>query len=385
MNPSKRLLSTFLLALASAGPAAAGDGKQVVDSLVEADTASFCDIFDYATLYKSKDNPVLQKLAFTGRLQADAAFFDATQAANSFESLLWRRFRAGFKATVFNDFTVHSEADLELNDRDPLYNKLTDTYVAWSRSDAFELIVGKQGTKFTMDGSTSSKELIRMERSLLSTNLWFPEEYFSGVSATGEIDKFFYNLGMFSSDGGPEFGDFESGYFGLISFGYDFAESTGLDKSFVRFDYVNNNPTGEGELNTRSLHQIGSINATFEKGKWGLRTDIAAAEGYDKQSDLFGLAVMPYYNLTDQLQLVASYNYVTSSGENGVRIDRYESRVVSGRSDAAHEFYAGVNYYLCGHKLKWQTGVEYTTANDSANDGGAYDGWGVTTGIRLSW
>jgi len=58
---------------------------------------------------------------------------------------------------------------------------------------------------------------------------------------------------------------------------------------------------------------------------------------------------------------------------------------VSGRADEVHEFFAGLNYYIYGHKLKWQNGIEYTTASDSANDGGAYDGWGFTSGIRLSW
>ena len=58
---------------------------------------------------------------------------------------------------------------------------------------------------------------------------------------------------------------------------------------------------------------------------------------------------------------------------------------IGDHADVAHEFYAGVNYYLCGHKLKWQTGVEYTKAKDHANDGGAYDGWGISSGIRISW
>lgn len=379
---------TKLLALTLSGVGVAsiafagGDGKIVIDTLAESDSSSFCDIFDRATLYKDESNPIMQKFALSGRLQADAAFFDANQG--DYDALLWRRFRSGFKATLFNNFTLHSEADLELNDRDPLYRGLTDTYLAWSKSDAFELKIGKQSAGFTMDGATSSKSLIRMERSLLSNNLWFPDEYFSGVAANGEIDKWIYNIGIFSSDFGSEFGDFEAGFFGLASLGYDFADTFGLDKAVIRLDYVNNNPTGDGDLGTRNLYQVGSLNGDFELGDWGLRTDIAAGEGYGSQSDLFAVAIMPYYNLSDQWQLVASYNYVTSSGDNGVRLDRYESRIVGDRADEAHEFYAGVNYYLCGHKLKLQTGVEYTTAS-GANGTGDYDGWGVSTGIRISW
>ena len=71
--------------------------------------------------------------------------------------------------------------------------------------------------------------------------------------------------------------------------------------------------------------------------------------------------------------------------DNGIRFARYENALESGRGDEYNEFYFGVNKYFYGHKLKWQTGVQYTTMDDNADDGGDYDGWGVTTGIRISW
>lgn len=30
-------------------------------------------------------------------------------------------------------------------------------------------------------------------------------------------------------------------------------------------------------------------------------------------------------------------------------------------------------------------GLQYTTMDDAASDGGEYDGWGLTTGLRLYW
>lgn len=41
--------------------------------------------------------------------------------------------------------------------------------------------------------------------------------------------------------------------------------------------------------------------------------------------------------------------------------------------------YSGFNIFFYGHKLKWQTGIQHTIMADSA-----HDGWGVTTGLRLS-
>lgn len=380
-----RILSlVFCFSLSINDLAISGEsGKVLVNDKMPVAQSSLCDVFDKVVLYEDPDFLPFQKFAFTGRLQADAAFFEADQG--DYDSLEWRRARVGFKSKHFDHFTLHSEVDLELNDRDPLYGKLTDSYIGWSKSDTLEIKLGKQGAPFTMDGATSSKEIVRMERSLLSTNLWFPEEYFTGATASGELGNWVYFAGVYSSDGGPEFGDFEAGNFALFSIGYDFAEAWGIDKALVRGDYVHNDISGRGLLNTRSLSDIGSINATFERGRWGLRSDVSVANGFGTQSDLFGVAIMPYYNISDEWQLVASYNHVSSDGPNGVRLDRYESRIESGRADEVHEFYFGVNRYFCGHKLKWQTGVEYTTTEDIAADGGNYDGWGLTSGIRLSW
>jgi phosphate-selective porin OprO/OprP len=377
-----RHLAPALLFTSGFAVAGASD-KVVIDDKAPVASSTLCDLFDRAVLYKNEDYLPFQKFALTGRLQADAAFFEADQG--DYDSLEWRRFRYGFKSQHFDHFTLHAEADLDLVDSDPLYNKLTDTYIGWSKSDALGIKIGKQSAPFTLDGATSSKSLIRMERSLLSHNLWFPEEYFTGATAAGEIDHWVYTVGLFSSDGGSEFGVFEAGYFGLFSLGYDFADALAVDKALVRVDYVNNDPTGKGDLNTRNLTDVVSLNATLEQGRWGLRGEVAGGSGFGTQSDITAVAIMPYYSINDQWQLVASYNYVTSDDPNGVRLDRYESSIESGRVDEAHEFYFGVNHYLCEHKLKWQTGVEYTTAYDIANDGGAYDGWGLSSGIRISW
>lgn len=380
----KRTLSAIFATFASAGVALAGDSKQVIDTMVEADQ-SLCDLFDRATFYSDKENPVLQKLAMTGRLQADAAFFHGGD--NDYEELNWRRARNGIKATVFENFTVHSEAEFDLIGQSPLYRRLTDANITWSHSDAFEFTIGKLGTKFTVDGKTSSKELVRIERHVLSENLWFPVNYFTGAAARGEIDKWVYTVGLFSGDAANEFSEFDSGIYGTVTIGYDFGEALGLDQALIAVDFVASDFKEDSPAFGARLHdQIGSINAILEKGPWGVRADLSAGSGHgSSQSEVFGLAITPYYSISEKVQLVASYNYVGSSGANGVRLDRYENRTVSGRVDEVHEFFAGVNYYICGHKLKWQNGVEYTTATDVANDGGAYDGWGFTSAVRISW
>jgi phosphate-selective porin OprO/OprP len=129
-----------------------------------------------------------------------------------------------------------------------------------------------------------------------------------------------------------------------------------------------------------------SLNFTHEKGPFGLRGDFSAGDGFLGQSDIRGLALMPYYNFNENLQAVFRYTFVASDSDNGVRFARYESELVPGRrGDQYQEAYLGLNYLIYGHKLKLQSGVQYASMRDPADDGGAYDGFSWTTGLRLSW
>jgi phosphate-selective porin OprO and OprP len=335
------------------------------------------------TTFDFPGNSFIQQFSITGRSQFDWFYFDGDQGQE--DDWVVRRLRIGARAKILQDFTLTVEADLNAQDPDPLYTRLTYASISWSPSKEFKLTVGKQGAKFTLDGHTSSTHLLTIDRSAIANNFWFPEEYAPGVSISGEVGHWLYNVGYFSSgEASPEFGNFNAGSFGLLSLGYNFAKALHVDKAILRADYVYNDPN---ELNTftRPNEQVASINFLYENGPWGLGTDLVAAQGYGSQSDLFGLQIMPSYEITEKLQGVLRYTYVNSDGDNGIRLGRYENRVTLGNGDDYNEFYAGLNYYLYGHKLKLQAGVQYTIMEDAANDGGAFEGWGVTTGLRISW
>ena len=348
------------------------------------DPTLFDNIWDRATLYENDENPILQKLVFTGRAQADYAYIDSKQG--DLDYFFIRRLRVGFKATLWENFTLHSEADLNPQLHDTIYRRLTDTYVAWSKDSSLVIKVGKQAAQFTLDGHTSSKKLLTIDRSNISNNIWFSQEYIPGVSVSGEIDNWRYFAGYYwSGERTPEFGDFNAGNFGLFTLGYDFADHLGVDEALLNFDYLYNRPDADNSF-TRMHRQVASLNFFFENGDYGLRADLSAGDGYLGQSDLFGFVVMPFYDLTEKIQLVGRYSHISGDdGTNGVRFARYESRALGGRGDDYNEFYVGINYYLYGHKLKWQTGVTYAMMDDDANNGGVYNGWGLTSGIRISW
>jgi phosphate-selective porin OprO/OprP len=335
------------------------------------------------TLYDNEDNRVLQKFALSGRLQTDSAYFDADQG--DYDDNRWRRFRFGFKANLYQDWVLHLEGEFELhNDLGNSYSRLTDAYIGWFPDKAFSLKLLKQSAGFTLDGATSSKKLLTMQRNNLTNNLWFTAEYFTGaavsVSTASDLN---YKVGLFSTDDSDELSKFNASYFTLFSLDYNFASQLKLDNASVRIDYVYNDE--HADANTRDFSHVLSLSSQWQQGNWGLRTDLSAGDGHFGQSDVGGLVLMPFYDFTEHLQAVVRYTYITSSDNNGVRLNRYESEIVSGRGDQYDEIYTGFNVFFYGHKFKWQTGLQYTSLDDDANDGGEYEGWGISTGLRLSW
>jgi phosphate-selective porin OprO and OprP len=350
---------------------------------VASEPSVFDKIWKNADIYSDEKNPVIQSFKFTGRFQLDHAWVDADEGEHDEWNI--RRFRLGAKAKLFKDFMLHAESDLNPQEGNPTYIRMTDLYLAWSRSKNLTVTVGKHSAPFTMDGATSSKELIAVDRGNVSNNLWFPEEYIPGVSVSGKPGNWRYHVGLYSAgDASSEFGDFDGGTFGLVSGGYNFAEQLGVKDATLSLDYVHQEPDRQNNY-TRGFDNIGSLNFSFATSKWGVRTDLAGGTAYFNGSDVWGAMVMPFYNITPKFQAVARYTYLSSSDNNGVRLARYENVVVSGRGNEYQEIYGGLNYYVYQHKLKFQTGIQYADMQDRANDGGEYRGFSWVTGLRISW
>jgi phosphate-selective porin OprO/OprP len=352
-----------------------------------AEPSTYDKIWDGATtLVKNSDGPI-RSLAFTGRLQGDAVNFRSEDS--SYDDTDWRRLRLGFKAKVFDDFVLHSEMALNMNEADSdswdkFYIRLTDSYIGWKPSKDLYVKVGKQSAGFTLDGATSSKKLIVPERSIVARNIWFGTEYFTGATVAGKNDEWSYKAGGFSSSGEDEFGHFDSGYFALLSAGHTIGEDGSL-----RLDYVYNDPDYDTDysVGTRKLkHVVSLVYKDMFSEKLGFWSDISWAQGIDGNSDLAGIELMPFYNLTEELQLVMQYAGVSSlNNKSDVVMARYaEKNADKDKVETAHNLLLGFNWYLYGHKLKWQNAVEYNHG-ESLADGGTYKGYGLTSAFRLSW
>jgi phosphate-selective porin OprO/OprP len=349
----------------------------------EATESGFDRAWSIARLYEGDEDTFFQSFDLSGRLQLDVAWVDSGDDDHGEFNV--RRFRFGFKTVFLRDFTFHVEGEYNPQGDGSFYKRLTDTYLAWKASDAAKLTAGKHSAGFTLDGMTSSKRLLTIDRSNLTNNIWFTEEYIPGVSVGGGSGEFLYFFGIFTSgEEDPELGDFKGGEFELLTLGYDFAKRAGVDEALLRLNLVANDPEPENGF-TNLLERIVSLNFSWERGRWGFRTDFSAGRGDFDQSDLQGFYVMPYYAYTERLELVARYTFLESDEPEGIRFARYERELADGKGDRYDEIYLGFNYYWYGHKLKLQNAVQWVEMRDETDSGGDYSGWGWTTAFRLSW
>ena len=355
----------------------------VSPAAAQSDSPAFDQIWGFAEWYDNEDNPVVQTMVLSGRFQADYA--RVSDEALSYDEWNVRRFRFGAKWGLFSQFTLQVEADFNPQERDPLYTRLTDAKLEWAPNDDIEFAIGKQSVPFTLDGATSSKELLTIDRSNLANNMWFTAEYMPGVSVAGGGSGWSYRVGAYSAgEANREFGEFNGAIFTLLSVGYDLSERLGVAEADVRADYIHQSEDPQNSF-TRALEHVGSASFSLADGQWGVRADVTTGVGYLGQSDLWGAQLMPHVELSEEIQLVGRVTHVTSDDPNGVRLARYENQVLSGRGDRFREFYAGLNYYVYGHKLKLQSGLAFGDMQDRAADGGSYSGTSWVTGLRISW
>src|SRR5688572_145044 len=289
-------------------------------------------IWKFAEWYRDDQNPTVQRVLFTGRFHQDFATVDADQGDAREANL--RRLRLGPRITLFRTFVVHAEVELNPQERNPTYLRLTDAYVQWTKNPQVVLTAGKQAMPFTQEGATSSRELLTIDRSNVGNNIWFPQEYLPGVSLSGRRGLWNYRGGVYSTGASNrEFGELNSSVATLGVVGYDMSKWLGAKEALLTGNYVYQDAdASHGARFSRDLAHIGSVNFRFEAGRWGVRADLSAAAGMLDQPDLTSVMAMPFFNITPRLQAVARYTHISSDGPNRVRLRAYENRVATDRN-----------------------------------------------------
>jgi phosphate-selective porin OprO/OprP len=155
------------------------------------------------TLYKDDNNQILQEFSLQGRLQVQTIYgedggdsfntSDYKDAGN--DENVWgndveaRRNRFGFKSKWFQSWKFEGQINVDNDGQDnsgdnTFYKDLYDLYITYAPSDALNISAGKTKVKFSREQEISSKEILTMERSLISNTL-FPGEL-SGAWVSGK-------------------------------------------------------------------------------------------------------------------------------------------------------------------------------------------------------
>lgn len=360
------LISITLIAGESSSPSNNSDSK------------SLEDLWNIPHLYSNSDSLLVNDLKLVGRYQWQYADLNSDQGDWSDSEN--RRFRLGTEAKVLGG-NWKLKAEINVNDDfSPFYKSLEEAYIKYQGNDALNITIGRQKPAWSYEQSTSSRKILTFERSLLVNQL-SPKKT-SGISASGSIENWNYVLGIYNGNINEEFGDFNnSGEFALASIGYDYSKSSDFDTAAWRLDLLHN----KDETNNAAKPYKNSIslNHSLSQGVLTLNTDLIHAGGYS--DDVYGLVLLPTYDISDKLQLVARYTYASSDGDGLRAQKRYERKASltdSGYGEDYQSYYLGLNYYINDHKLKLMTGIEYADM-DGGSDGGDYSGWTLFSGLRL--
>ena len=336
-------------------------------------------------LYENADNPIIQSFSLIGRYHGQYWSVHADQGnASDWEN---RRKIIGFSSKWLQHFTLQAQMHVK-NNGGSLYGGLYEAYIKWSPPNTgFSLSVGRLDYLFTgYERSESSKKIDAIERGLL-VNQIMPAEVI-GAHLQGNRGRFSYHAGLFSRSIEEEFDDFDTGSAAVIGAGYD--TELFYEEGRLHLDYLHNSGSTEGNA-FRPYRHVLSLWHKGEKGRLGMAIDLTVAQPLETDGHVFGLTLEPTWMLlnellgnNDPLELALRYQYASSNEDNGLHLQRrYEEKVTQGEGNNYQAFYAGLNYFLYGHKLKLMMGGEYARMKDDVDDGGEYSGWTWFGALRL--
>lgn len=384
------------------------------------------------TLYKDESNQILQEFSLQGRLQVQTIYGetdydsfntsdfkdagnDETVWGNDIES---RRARVGFKSKWFQNWKFEGQINVDTDGMDgsgdgTLYKDIYDLFVTYAPSDALNISAGKTKVKFSREQEISSKEILTIERSLISNTLFPGELTGAWVNGKGIQEHWLYELGIYGSDRVREFSSLDQGALVLAKIGYDYSAQAGLDTAVASIHYMHNTQPGYADIKdvdytpgtSPSFTDSIAITNDLTSGRFGLTTELLYGFGFEgiaeqngtnkklNQSDLIALSIIPSYYIAEGLQVVGRVQLANSADANGLRVpSRYERLAIKDVTNKGKTVnddesgntyfsaYLGLNYYIYGHKLKLMNGVEY-----SHMGGGDYDGITYMSGLRFSF
>lgn len=352
-------------------------------------------------LYQNEANPWVQQLAVVGQLQLQYGYGSEASgkygsadfpAASTWGDLEVRRFRLGMKARLFKKLFFLNLTDLNADLEPRIYKRTPETYLTWMENDAFNVSAGKSELKFNREQEYSSRDFPAFERTALGNMLYGGELTGAWICGKGIAGGWLYYLGGFSNDRQDEWPDFNGGAMILGKIGYNYTTATSFDLAEVKMQWLHNTEPGyaaSGDCAASPLYSdCVSVSNEITNGPLGVTTEFLWGDGVEGRPDVCGLSAMTTWSFTKKLQLVSVLELAGSSDENGVILpNRYEALSPGAGDKRGDEYlasYAGLNYYIDGHRLKLMSGAKYSHL-DGGPGGGDFNGWTWLAGARMAF
>jgi hypothetical protein len=341
------------------------------------------------TLYKSKENPILQKFEIGGRFQYQAAYLDGSDVnGNDFNDTYdeYRRVRIETKTEFLQFFSANIKLNMVDDSRrsggdlDWGYSDFDEAVFSFDIKkafgagslDALKLNYGRFKFNMTEEVHMSSREIYTVERSAIANKLYGANSRPTGVTLDAAQGKWSGTFGVFSGEDDSEFiGGWNDGLAYYLSLGHQTTDEWRLG-----LDLAINDESGSDDF--LGYDWAAAFNAVYDKDRFGAVSTIVFGENNGTGTtggSFHALMVMPYYWIVeDRLQAVLQYQYAGSSESEGIRTNSRYLRdyngvdVNDGRGDALHTVYAGLNYHFCGDNLKLMGGVEYANLDTPSGD-----------------
>jgi phosphate-selective porin OprO/OprP len=320
------------------------------------------------TVYSSDDG-LVQEVKLFGRVHYQYNYSDGEFADQSFSGDYdeLRRLRAGMSIKFLDGFRALGRINFRergLDDDVTKFDSWDELYIDYTKKDVLgfdsaSVGYGRYKLLFGGEEHQSSKRIKTIERSAINNR--FGSRRPTGVNINLEKNGVEYILGVWSTEleleGWADWDEDEAYQVSAIipaadgELILDFIYADNEDKILTPFGY----------------DWASSVTYTRDFGGVNVLTNATFSESADR--DPYGFVVLPsFFLVDDKLEAAFRYQYASistdlnvprSSGSRGLRRVALEEIFATGNGDEYQAVYAGLNYYVAGHNLKFMTGVEY--------------------------
>ncbi len=325
----------------------------------------------------SSDDGLVQEVKLFGRVHYQYNYSDGESAGQNFSGDRdeLRRLRLGMSVKFLDGFKALARWNVDeqgFKGTAAVYDSWDELYIDYSKKDiaGFDkasIGYGRYKLLFGGEEHQSSKKIKTIERSAINNR--FGSRRPTGVNINLERGDVEYIVGIWSTELELEHW---AGWSEDVAYQFSATMPAADGELILDFIYAD----GDGQLLTPfNYDYAGSVTYTRDFGGVNVMANATASKAFDR--DPWGFVIIPsFYIIEDKLEAAFRYQYASvdtdlgvprSSGSRGLRRVALAEGVGTGNGDEYQALYAGLNYFVAGHNLKFMTGVEYEDISNSAD------------------